>query len=76
MQSDHNVCDELTTWPDKGDSSLTEVNMDEIIGGSTRDITNERRQKDERDDEISDAIVFFQLHTISALLSSLDMQLT
>lgn len=60
----------MASWPNQGYSSLTEMNVDEIVQSSASDISSKRGQEDERDDEISDAIELFELQVcVNSLFS-------
>ena len=61
MKSDYNIGNEMASWSNKCYSSLAEMNMNEIVQSSTCNIANERRQKYERDNEVSNAVVLFEL---------------
>lgn len=61
VKSDDDVGDEVTSWSDQRYSSLSEVDMDEIVQGSACDVANEWRQEHQRYDNVSDGIIFLEL---------------
>jgi hypothetical protein len=66
VEDDYHVCDEMASWSNECHPSLTEVDMYEIVQSSACDVTDEWGQKNERDDDVSDVIIFLKLPIVSA----------
>jgi hypothetical protein len=65
MEGDHDICDDMAGWSNCRYSSLTEADVNLVVQSCAGDISDERGQENQRDDNVRDVVVFLKLYTRS-----------